>query len=177
MTEKRIAAHQANGALSPGPVTAPGRARIRAANLRHGFYSPAEAVALTRLGNDPAEIETLRQDVHGEKESPRTLRKELADHGVEVIRRWKRAGRRREGYAQRLAIRKESLAGPSPSARAAEIALVQPQTALMQWMEESSFRQICRITTLRLKIERAARDERFRETPPGTRDVYEKIAT
>jgi hypothetical protein len=48
---------------------------------------------------------------------------------------------------------------------------------LMQRMEESSFRQIWRITTLRLQIERVAGDERSRGTPPGTHEVYEKRAS
>ncbi len=37
LTEKRIAANQANGRRSHGPVTVKGRERIRNANLRHGF--------------------------------------------------------------------------------------------------------------------------------------------
>jgi hypothetical protein len=61
--------------------------------------------------------------------------------------------------AQRKAILKESLAGPSPYERAAEIALAHPNTALMQRMEESSFRQIWRITNLLLKIKRQAQEE------------------
>ena len=56
--------------------------------------------------------------------------------------------------AQRQAILKESLAGPSPYERAAEIALAHPNAALMQRMEESSFRQIWRITNLLLKMKR-----------------------
>ncbi|MFZ0960512.1 MAG: hypothetical protein WAO35_06365 [Terriglobia bacterium] len=343
MTKKRVAANQANGKLSHGPATPEGRGRIRAANIRHGFYSQAEAVALTCLGEDPAELERLRQNLHDEKESSRAMRKELADHLVQVVWRWKRAGRQQEGMAlrlakdanltredrvhahmmrlkmteeslrllaqsvarehyvttpadlemmkglhqegvvkemaeialalfcqlqapggqensldefekarlmvaqakeifgigmssafappadvapdfspapadlkvgatkeenderypritaaewearerprhllenilnrqveiceaQRLAILKESLAGPSPYERAAEIALVHPDAALMQRMEESSFRQIWRITTLLLKIERTARDEQSTGTPPETRDIYE----
>jgi DNA-binding TFAR19-related protein (PDSD5 family) len=60
--------------------------------------------------------------------------------------------------AQRKAILKESMAGPSPYERAAEIALAHPHAALMQRMEESSFRQIWRITTLLLKTERQGRE-------------------
>jgi hypothetical protein len=75
---------------------------------------------------------------------------------------------------QRKAIMKDSLAGPSPYERAAEIALAHPQTALMQRMEESSFRQIWRITTLLLKIKREARDEESREMPPRSKYVHER---
>jgi hypothetical protein len=392
MTRKRIAANKTNGKLSRGPATPQGLERVRAANIRHGYYSQAENVALTCLGEDPAELEKLRHDLHDERESPHALRKELADHLVQVVWHWKRAGRQREGLAlrlakeanltrddrvhahmmrlkmteetlrrltqavacehyvttpadlemmkglhqegvvkemaeialalfcqlqepgtgegdndpeeqnrrvlarvkaifgldtdhppavkgapawgqpqenppeahadvapdfspapadlkvgatlppadlkvgatsrgdlpavsgqaplearrcedndrrypnisaaewetrerprhllenilnrqveiceaRRLAILKESLAGPSPYERAAEITLVQPEAALMQRAEESSFRQIWRITTLLLKIERTVRDEPSRETPPVPRDVYEKIAS
>ena len=56
--------------------------------------------------------------------------------------------------AQRKMILRESLAGSSPYERAAEIALAHPNAALMQRMEESSFRQIWRITSLLLKMKR-----------------------
>ena len=59
---------------------------------------------------------------------------------------------------QRNALLKESLAGPSPYERAAEIALAHPDVALMQRMEESSFRQIWRITNLLLKLKCQARE-------------------
>ena len=61
------------------------------------------------------------------------------------------------------------MAGPSPYERAAEIALAHPDAALMQRMEESSFRQIWRITTLLLKIKSEARKGESREKPSRTR--------
>jgi hypothetical protein len=64
--------------------------------------------------------------------------------------------------AQRNAILKESLSGPSPYERAAEVALAHPETALMQRMEESSFRQIWRITNLLVKMKHEARKEESR---------------
>ena len=56
ITEKGIAASRANGKRSRGPATAEGRERIRDANTRHGFYSPAEGVALRALGEKPDEL-------------------------------------------------------------------------------------------------------------------------
>ncbi len=103
MTQKKIFANQANGKRSHGPATPEGRERIRAANIRHGFYSEAETVALTCLGEDPADLERLRKNLHDESESSRALRNELADHLVQVVWRWKRAGRSQEGFALRLA--------------------------------------------------------------------------
>ncbi len=77
--------------------------------------------------------------------------------------------------AQRKAILKDSLAGPSSYERAAEVGLAHPNVALMQRMEESSFRQIWRITNLLLKLKRQAREEGYRETPGLTGNVTEKI--
>ena len=102
-TEKRIAASRANGKRSHGPATAAGRSRIREANTRHGFYSQAEAVALACLGEDAAELESLRTDLYADMQPPSALEKELAEHLLQVLWRWKRAGRMQEGYALRLA--------------------------------------------------------------------------
>jgi hypothetical protein len=78
--------------------------------------------------------------------------------------------------AQRKAILKESLAGPSPFERAAEIALAHPNAALMQRMEESSFRQIWRITNLLLKIKRQGREAESWENPARGQNVHENTA-
>jgi len=103
MTEKRIAANRANGKRSHGPATPEGWERIRAANTRHGFYSQAEAVALACLGEDAAELERLRQNLHDDWQPPSGLEEELVEHLVQVVWRWKRAGRMQEGFALRQA--------------------------------------------------------------------------
>jgi hypothetical protein len=54
---------------------------------------------------------------------------------------------------------------PSSFTRAAEIALAHADAALMQRMEESSFRQIWRNTNLLLKIKPQAREEERRRIP------------
>ena len=64
------------------------------------------------------------------RERPRQLLENILTRQVEICE------------AQRQAILKDSLAGPSPFERAAEIALAHPDAALMQRMEEPSFRQI-----------------------------------
>jgi hypothetical protein len=103
LTEKRMAANQASARRSHGPATPQGRERIRAANIRHGFYSKAEAVALACLGEDPADLERLRQNLHDDLQPFSALEEELAEHLAEVVWRWKRAGRQQEGFALRLA--------------------------------------------------------------------------
>ena len=103
MTEKRISANQANGRRSQGPATREGRERIREANTRHGFYSQAEAVALACLGEDAAELDRLRQNLHDDLQPPSGLEQELVEHLVQVVWRWKRAGRMQEGFALRQA--------------------------------------------------------------------------
>jgi hypothetical protein len=60
---QRLAAIQSNGRLSHGPATPEGLERIRAANLRHGFYSQVQGEALRALGEDPAEFETLLESL------------------------------------------------------------------------------------------------------------------
>ena len=103
MTEESIAAHQANGRQSHGPATFEGRERIRAANTRHGLYSQAEAMALTCLGEDPADLERLRRNLHNNLQPPSPLEEELAEHLAQVVWRWRRASRMQEGFALRLA--------------------------------------------------------------------------
>jgi len=103
MTLEKISANRANGSRTHGPATPEGRERIRAANTRHGLYSQAETAALVCLGEDPAELESLRNNLHGDSQASAALRQELAEHLVEVVWRWKRAGRSQEGFALRLA--------------------------------------------------------------------------
>ena len=63
LTPRRLVASQSNGRLSHGPATPEGVERMRAANLRHGFYSQAQSQALRALGEDPAEFERLLESL------------------------------------------------------------------------------------------------------------------
>jgi hypothetical protein len=99
MTEKKVAANKRNQKLFHGPTTPESRARIRAAHLRHGFYSEAEEVAMRALGEDPAQFQELLQGLW-ETYKPT----DVAQEGL-VIRltrgTWlmNRADRMQEGYA------------------------------------------------------------------------------
>jgi hypothetical protein len=95
------------------------------------------------------------------RERPRQLLENILTRQVEICE------------AQRQAILKDSLAGPSPYERAAEIALAHPEAALMQRMEESSFRQIWRIINLLLKIQRQA-GEKGTQTSPNEARIFMK---
>jgi hypothetical protein len=56
MTPARLAANRANARRSRGATTREGIERIRAAKLRHGFYSKKAGQALEALGEDSGEL-------------------------------------------------------------------------------------------------------------------------
>ncbi len=69
--------------------------------------------------------------------------------------------------AQRQAILKESVKGPSPYERAAEIAPTHPNVRLMRRMQDANFREVRRLTNLLLKIKRYARQREALERDDG----------
>ena len=97
MTEENLAAHRANGAQSHGAVTAEGKARVEAANLRHGFYAQAPNGALTALGEDPQEYADLRNSF--ENNWVEGLEGQLRERIVDTLWRMKRAVRIQNGLA------------------------------------------------------------------------------
>ena len=99
MTEENLAAHRANGSLSQGAVTPEGKARVAAANLRHGFYSQAQNVALEALGEDPQEYADLMNSL--ENNLAEGLEGELVQRIGDTLWRMKRAGRMRDGLARK----------------------------------------------------------------------------
>ncbi|MFZ0959575.1 MAG: hypothetical protein WAO35_01620 [Terriglobia bacterium] len=79
------------------------------------------------------------------RERPRQLLENILTRQVEICE------------AQRQAILKESLAGPSPYERAAEIAPTHRNAPLVRRMQDSNFRELRRVTNLLLKIQRRQR--------------------
>jgi hypothetical protein len=75
--------------------------------------------------------------------------------------------------AQHRELLRESLAGPSPYERAAEIVPSDPSTKLMQRMEDSNFRQVARITGLLLRLRRHERQLERSQDPIFSIDVEE----
>jgi len=75
---------------------------------------------------------------------------------------------------QRQAILKESLTGPSPYERAAEIAPTHANSPLMRRMQDSYFREVRRITNLLLKIKRQERSMETSKKPAFRSDAKGK---
>ena len=74
---------------------------------------------------------------------------------------------------QRKALLKESVKGPSPYERAAEIAPTHPNARLMRRMQDSNFREVRRLTNLLLKIKRYERQREALEKTAAFQDVPE----
>ena len=81
MTEAKLAANRRNGRQSQGAVTEGGKARIGAAQFRHGRYSKGTEPTLCVLGEDPAELEELLAG-----SSPYELALEAASPPAETLR-------------------------------------------------------------------------------------------
>jgi hypothetical protein len=103
LTEKRLAANQANGRRSRGPVTPEGRERIRDANTRHGFYSKAQGGALRVLGEKPEDFDAVVKAVM-EKYPPANPFEEFLDMCLaRALWAMDRGYRMQEGFALRQA--------------------------------------------------------------------------
>jgi len=75
--------------------------------------------------------------------------------------------------AQRKATLRESLTGPSPYERAAEITPTHRNATLMRRMEDSNFRQVARVTSLLMKMKRQERQMEALENSAVLHDVAE----
>ena len=87
------------------------------------------------------------------RERPRQLLENLLTRQVELCE------------AQRQATLRESLKGPSPYERAAEIAPTHPHARLMRRMQDSYFREVWRLTNLLRKFKRPTGEEEAFENP------------
>ena len=103
MTEKKIAANQSNSTYSTGPATPEGKARVGAAQLRHGFYAKAQETALRGLGEDPAGFEELLAGLREEFTPAGALQERLVIRLARVLWLMDRDDRSQEGTALRRA--------------------------------------------------------------------------
>ncbi len=108
MTEKKLAAVRRMQKLSHGPATPEGRARIRDAHLRHGFYSKSDEVALRALGENPGDFRELLEGLRDDRTAAAALRKRLGEHLARSLWRMRRADRMQEGFALRQAKAEDS---------------------------------------------------------------------
>jgi hypothetical protein len=99
LTQRRLAAIQSNGRLSHGPATHEGMERMRAANLRHGFYSQAQGEALRALGEDPAEFEHLLESLIATWEPADQFQTRLVSRLARALWRMERGDRIQESMA------------------------------------------------------------------------------
>ncbi len=108
-TDKNIAAHRSNGRQSHGATTPDGKERIRAANLKHGYYSKVREQALLALGEDPADLAAL---MAGAKQQWEPANDEQISMVEEMVRlRWRI--RRSERLQQSTAAERFCLSHPS----------------------------------------------------------------
>jgi hypothetical protein len=103
ITEKRVAASQANGRLSRGPSAAARRERIYTALLRHGFDAPAEEMAMRALGEDPVRFQELLEGLWEEHNPASASQEGLVIRLARATWLMNRADRMQEGYGVRQA--------------------------------------------------------------------------
>jgi hypothetical protein len=99
-----LAANRQNIKLSHGPITPKGRERVRAAHLRHGFYAEDVEVAMRALGEDPAHLQELTEDLWLEFDPRGSMQEGLVIRLARATWLMNRADRMQEGYAVRQAM-------------------------------------------------------------------------
>jgi len=106
MTEKNLAAHQANGQKSRGPVTPRGKVNSSLSNLRHGFYAESRAEVLAALGEEPEQYLELMESLQDDLAPRGSLEVNLVKQMGESLWSMERARRMQEGQAlKRLEVR------------------------------------------------------------------------
>jgi hypothetical protein len=101
MTEESLAAHQANGRQTQGPMTPEGKANSAAANLRHAFYSQSRAEVLLALGERPEDYLCLMESLREDLQPREGLESQLVTQMGETLWGMQRAQRMREGLARK----------------------------------------------------------------------------
>jgi hypothetical protein len=120
--------------------------------------TPAPKVPVARQANPHPSIS--EEEWKG-RERPRQLLENILTRQMEAC------------AAQRKALLKETVKGPSPYERATEIAPTHPNARLMRRMQDSNLKEIRRLTNLLLKIKRYERQREVSEETDPLQDVSE----
>jgi hypothetical protein len=156
MTKPRLEALAKNRENSRGPASEAGRERIRAANLRHGFYSKADETALRALGEDPAQFRQLLEDLSDERTVAAALRQGLAHRMARAFQRMDRADRMQDGFALRQAREQQSAREGRLHVRMMQLKTV---SRTWQWLAQSVARPYFVTTPAELSIIKGLRKE------------------
>jgi hypothetical protein len=107
LTPRKLTAFRLNARLSRGPATPEARERIRAANMRHGFYVPAGGEALRALGEDPADFEGRVESLIETWQPADGFEKRLVMRLARALWRMERSDRVQESIAVRQLERRD----------------------------------------------------------------------
>lgn len=103
MTPQKLAANRRNARRSHGAVTAEGRRRAAAANLRHGFYSRDWTGSMLALGEDPAHFDQLLDSLVDTWQPANGFEMALVERLARTLWRMDRSDRIQEAVAARQA--------------------------------------------------------------------------
>jgi hypothetical protein len=137
--------YQAQGGVAPDFSPAPHEA---ASSFRPApAESAQDAVRAPQLEENDDRYPSITAADWEAREGPRQLLENILTRYVDICEE------------QRKAILKESVKGPSPYERAAEIAPTHPNALIMRRSQDSYFREVRRVTNLLLKLKRRARED------------------
>jgi hypothetical protein len=145
---------QQNAQAGGGPDVSPAPADVAA-------KSGQVPVRATQLEENDQRYPNITAAEWEAREGPRQLLENILTRYVDICE------------AQRKAILKESVKGPSPYERAAEIAPTHPDAPRMRKLQDSCFREVRRVTNLLLKLKRYEYKMATFRGDPGENDAEE----
>jgi hypothetical protein len=99
VTPEKLAANQANGRQSRGPVSLEGLERCRESSVRHGFYAKRSGEALRALGEDPDELERLLESLRATWQPSDEFQERLVERLGRAMWRLERSDRVQDSIA------------------------------------------------------------------------------
>jgi hypothetical protein len=144
MTDSSVSADCTSDRKTRGPMTTEGKSRSAAAKLRHGFYTQTRNEALVALGEDPAEYRRLLRSLADDLQPKAGLESELVLRMARILWRMRRGERMQDG----LAIKRAQ--------SGTDMEELSAGTKLSQMMEDSSVRQLWRLTNTLIRAREGA---------------------